>query len=140
MTAPTIPATAAVNPDAERIMLLAQLVSLRQECDALVQADAWAPDKGPLHARYVEVEERDREASRRLYHLGPPETPAGVQLVARLALERSTERLRRHGVVRCEYFRDWLVMAALQGITGIREELVADETLRQWLGEVEARP
>jgi hypothetical protein len=128
---PTEPAT---SPEAQRIMLLAQIVSLQQERRALSDTDEWAPDKGPLHTRYAEALEQEHEINRRLYHLGLPETLAAARLAARVALAETADR-NSDGSVRCEDFGDWLVMAVFQGVTGVRERIDPGETLRYWVGE-----
>ena len=131
MSAATMPAA-----EAARIKLLARLLALDCERDALSDADEWAPDEGPLHDRWEEIRKEECATFRQLCHLGHPETPAGAMLAARLVLVFTGVR-KPDGTLECDSFGTWLRIAALVGSAGRPEQMKIGPSLLKWLGEAE---
>jgi hypothetical protein len=75
-----------IGDDAELILLCAKVVACFAELRALNASDQWAPDRGPLHARYERVLEEEGAALARIEELPNPTTLAGAKAAARAAL------------------------------------------------------
>ncbi len=85
-----LPAVAAAEPggdDAELIAACDRFVACQAELEAILDADEWAPDDGPLHDRYEAVHKGDmaflaflRDAAK------PPVSPEGRVAIAKAAL------------------------------------------------------
>src|ERR1700679_262388 len=80
--------------ESELIIICARLAGMFHEREALLEADSWAPDRGPLNPRYSALNKKEDHLRQRLLSLGIPTTREGAIALARLAFldaERTNE-------------------------------------------------
>lgn len=72
--------------DAELIALCDRLVANQREERQICIADEWAPDRGPLHAKYKALWAEYKQLRDRIYAAKEPVSLAGIQAVSRAGL------------------------------------------------------
>ena len=109
----------------ELIMICARLVGVFHERDVLLEADDWAPDKGPLNPPYSALDKKERRLRRRLLSLGIPATREGAIALARVAF-LDAERTNR-GIIVVEDQFEQLALAVIQSLAGGNVPMVTSE-------------
>jgi len=105
-----------IGEDAELIRLCAKLVACFAELRALNASDPWAPDHGPLHARYERVLAKEDALLARIEELPNPTTLAGAKAAARAALVQAD--LDAQGKPLLNHIGDRLCFAAVGYLAG----------------------
>jgi hypothetical protein len=111
--------------ESEMIHVCARLVAIRHELAVLTDADDYAADKGPLHARYTELHSESRDLRDQLRVLGIPRTDDGRGALAKVAIgecERTYE-----DVVVAQNLDDWFALAVVQSVAGTALQMVLAE-------------
>ena len=121
--------------DTEIILLCAKYVALWHEQRVIADADEWAADRGPLHARFEAITAKTREIACKLYGFRPPSTKGGISAMAAAAITHWP--MRADHSLQCESIGDWMALAVVQGVTGNDRRIYPCETLR-YFASVEA--
>jgi hypothetical protein len=111
--------------DAELIAACDRIVAIRAELVAINAADPWAPDEGPLHAKFEALLDERYAIEESVYDMSMPTTQAGAQAIARAALAGHARG--SDGNLEVNNFETWLMLslAEFQAGAAFEESLAA---------------
>jgi hypothetical protein len=98
--------------DAKLIRLCERMVAIHTAEVALVDADEWAPDRGPNKPRYDALWAEWIAIRDRVYDLNDPTTVAGAAALSRVALTVVDRDFEGNPKPRC--FFEWLALGVLE--------------------------
>jgi len=119
-----VPVVASAEPsgdDAELIAACNRFVALWPELEAVLDADPWAPDNGPLHDRYKAIHAGYWAFLDFIWHAKPPVTADGRLAIARAAV--ATAERKNDGLPSESPFA-WLRLTAMVWCAGETEAVL----------------
>jgi len=109
--------SAVTDAEADRIAVFSRMVAIHTELRAIAKADPWAPDRGPLHARYGALHAELGALEERAWDEDMvPETLAGARALGQAAWIDAPRD--PDGEPLCTDFGKWMMLAAVKWLAG----------------------